>query len=130
MEDDPVEREQPSAAPPLDASLVGTRLEVCWKYFSTETGEPLLIWSPGEVLRVADGTSDKASERCRKMLPAGMVLLKWAEDADRKEKETQSWKVLLPQKFNKQVQYAWRYDPRDVPQVAPEPEARAGGRAA
>jgi len=130
LEDDPVEREQPSVAPPLDASLVGMRLEVCWKYFSTETGEPLLIWSPGEVLRVADGTSDKASERCRTMLPAGMVLLKWAEDADRKEKETQSWKVLLPQKFNKQVQYAWRYDPRDVPRVAPGPEVQARCRAA
>ena len=61
------------------------------------------------------------------MLPAGMVLLKWPEDADRKEKETQSWKVLLPNKFNKQVHYGWRYDPRDVPRVAPlqEPEARA-----
>ena len=64
------------------------------------------------------------------MLPAGMVLLKWAEDADRKEKETQSWKVLLPQKFNKQVQYAWRYDPRDVPRVAPGPEVQARCRAA
>ena len=27
--DDPVEREQPDAAPPLDALLVGKRLEVC-----------------------------------------------------------------------------------------------------
>ena len=27
---------------------------------------------------VADGTSDKASERCKKMLPAGAVLVKWA----------------------------------------------------
>ena len=123
--DDPVEREQPADAPTLDAKLVGTRLEVCWKYYVE--GEPMLIWSPGEVVRVADGTSDMASERCRKMLPAGMVLLKWPEDADRKEKETQSWKVLLPNKFNKQVHYGWRYDPRDVPCLAPrqEPEARA-----
>jgi len=125
LEDDPVEREQPADAPTLDAELVGTRLEVCWKYYVE--GKPMLIWSPGEVVRVADGTSDMASERCRKMLPAGMVLLKWPEDADRKEKETQSWKVLLPNKFNKQVHYGWRYDPRDVPGVAPlqEPEARA-----
>ena len=132
LEDDPVEREQPSAAPPLDASLVGMRLEVCWKYFSTETSEPLLIWSPGEVIKVADGTSDKASEKCRSILPAGMVLLKWPEDTDRKEKETQSWKVLLPQKFNKQVLYGWRYDPRDVPRVAAlqqlEARAREAGR--
>ena len=27
---------------------------------------------------VADGTSDKASERCKKMLPAGAGLVKWA----------------------------------------------------
>ena len=37
-----------------------------------------LIWSPCEVVKVADGTSDKASERCKKMLPAGAGLVKWA----------------------------------------------------
>ena len=87
------------------------RLEICWKYYSTETDEALLIWSPCEVVKVADGTSDKASERCKKMLPAGAVLVKWAEDKDREEKETLGWKVLLPKKFNKQQIYSWRLAP-------------------
>ena len=41
--------------------------------------------------------------------------------------QTQSWKVLLPQKFDKQVFDGWRNDPRDVPRMAPLrlPEARA-----
>ena len=103
------------------------RLEICWKYYSTETDEPLLIWSPCEVVKVADGTSDKASERCKKMLPAGAVLVKWAEDKDREEKETLGWKVLLPKKFNKHTQYGWRYDPRDVPRAAPAPVAPGAG---
>ena len=32
LQEDPVERQQPDAHPPLDDTLVGTRLEVCWKY--------------------------------------------------------------------------------------------------
>ena len=128
-EDDVLEREQPEDPPPLDDSLVGKRLEICWKYYSTETDEPLLIWSPCEVVKVADGTSDKASERCKKMLPAGAVLVKWAEDKDREEKETLGWKVLLPKKFNKHTQYGWRYDPRDVPRAAPAPPVAPGAAA-
>ena len=34
---------------------------------------------------MADGTSDKASEKYKKMLPAGMVLIKWPEDVERGE---------------------------------------------
>ena len=47
--------------------------------------------------------------------------------ATHRKEETQSWKVLLPQKFNKQVFDGWRNDPRDVPRMAPLrlPEARA-----
>ena len=45
----------------------------------------------------------------------------------KEETATQSWKVLLPQKFDKQVFDGWRNDPRDVPRMAPLrlPEARA-----
>ena len=39
------------------------------------------------------------------MLPAGAVLVKWPADADRKEKETMSWDVLIPNKWNKATQY-------------------------
>ena len=126
LEEDGVERQQPAHHPPLDETLVGKRLEVCWKYFQTDDGLPTLIWAPGEVVQVADGTSDKATERCKNMLPAGAVLVKWPEDKDRMEKENLSWHVLIPNKWNKTTQYGWRYDPRDIPRAAPAgaPEAR------
>ena len=130
LQEDPVERQQPDNAPPLDETLVGMRLEICWKYFIEGTGEPQLIWAPGQVDRVADGTSDKASERCKKMLPAGAVLIRWPADADRKEKESMSWQVLLPKKWNKTTQYGWRYDPRDVPRKAPAAAPAAAPEAA
>ena len=124
--DDPVQRKQQKDAPLLDDSLVGKRLEINWRYYHTETRQPLLMWCWGEVVQVADGLSDKASERCRKLLPAGAVLMKWPADPDRKEKESLSWVVLLPSKWNKDGQNAWRFDPRDVPR----PEAvQEGARA-
>ena len=57
---------------------------------------------------------------------AGAVAVS-AVTATGSEKEAQSWKLLLPQKFNKQVFDGRRNDPRDVPRMAPlrQPEARA-----
>ena len=66
----------------------------------------------------------------RKMLPAGAVLLRWPADEDRGEKETLSWKVLIPKKWNKTTQYGWRYDPRDVPRKAPAAAPAAAPEAA
>ena len=61
------------------------------------------------------------------MLPAGAVLVKWPADADRGEKETVQWKVLIPNKFNSQAQNAWRVDPRDLATARP-PVQPEGGR--
>ena len=47
-----------TGAPAFDQALVGKQVEVCWKYFHKETKEPMLIWSPGRVVRVADGLTD------------------------------------------------------------------------
>ena len=55
----------------------------------------------------------------------GRPLQRDTEDDDRGEKETLSWKVLIPKKWNKTTQYGWRYDPRDVARTTPAaaPEA-------
>lgn len=37
---------------PLDNSLVGVGIEVRWRYYHSETGEPVYIWAPGEVVQV------------------------------------------------------------------------------
>ena len=85
LETDAVQRQQPKHPPPLNSSLVGRWLEVNWKYYSQTDGEPVLMWCSAEVVKVADGFSDKASSRCKKPLQAGAVLLKWPEDKDRDE---------------------------------------------
>ena len=51
------------------------------------------------------------------------------KDKDREEKESLSWMVLLPNKWNKDGQNAWRFDPCDLP-LAAVPAAPAAAPAA
>ena len=112
-----------SGAPAFDQALVGKRVEVCWKYFHKDTNEPMLIWSTGRIVRVADGLTDKRSKRAQKVLPAGMVLWAWDADPDFGEAAGEQWLALLPKKWNpgRQLLYGWRYDPREF---AAAPTAR------
>ena len=107
---DSVEASQPLVAPAFDANLVGKRLEVCWPYKGKD-GETVKIWASGRVVRVADGLTDKRSKRARMILPAGALLWAWDADPEYNEKAGEQWLILLPEKWNKQVQYAWRFDP-------------------
>lgn len=50
------------------------------------------------------------SSRCRKILPAGAVRIKWPADAEFDEEETFSWCILKPTNFNKDVHLGWRLD--------------------
>ena len=98
--------------------------QVCWPY--KQNGDTTKIWATGTVKRVADGLSDKRSARCKNFLPAGAILWAWEADADYDEAAGEQWLVLLPSKWNAQVQYAWRYDPCELgasPGAAP---TRAG----
>ena len=54
--------------------------------------------------------------------------MRWAWDADPQfdEKAGEQWLVLLPQKWNKQVHYGWRYDPRER-EAARAERPRLGG---
>ena len=47
------------------------------------------------------------------ILPAGALLWAWEADGDRQEAEGEQWLILLPTKWNRQVLYGWRYDPRE-----------------
>jgi len=107
-----------TGAPAFDQRLVGKQIEVLWKYHNKDTGEPILIWATGRVARVADGLTDKKSKRAKKVLPAGMVLWAWDADPEFGEAAGEAWLHLLPQKWNKQVVYAWRYDPRELSPAA------------
>ena len=110
---DSVEANQPLLAPAFDSKLVGKWLEVCWPYKGKEN-ETVKIWSSGRVVRVADGLTDKRSARARKILPAGALLWAWDADPEYNEKAGEQWLILLPEKWNKQCQYAWRFDPCEL----------------
>ena len=108
---DRVEAVQPPR-PKFDTQLVGKRIEICWPY--KENGETLKIWASGTVKRVADGLTHKRTERCKSILPAGALLWGWDADPRFDEKEGEQWMVLHPDKYNRHVQYAWRFDPCEL----------------
>ena len=60
------------------------------------------------------------------MLPAGAVLWAWEADPEYDEPAGEEWLILLPQNWNKHVQYAWRFDPCELaPQGAAKPPPQA-----
>ena len=89
-------------------------MEIRWKYTQQDGGEPVWIWCSGEVVQVADGVSDKESARHKKLLPAGAVRIKYPEDPEYAESEHYAWQVLHPSKWNRDVQYGWRWDPCEL----------------
>lgn len=113
---DDIEKVQPKTPPPFNQDLVGKRIEVCWKYFDQDSGDPLLIWSSGVIKRVADGLTDRRSSRARAILPGGAVLWAWDQDNDFNEQAGEQWLILLPSKWNpsKACVYGWRFDPCEL----------------
>ena len=102
---------------------MGKRLEVLWKYLLPD-GTSQLIWATGRVMRVADGLTDKRSQRAKNLLPGGAVLWAWDADPEFGEVAGEKWLVLLPHKWNppKAMVYGWRYDPRELSSAAAAPE--------
>ena len=109
---DRVEVAQQKAAPEFNSTLVGKRLEVLWPY--KEGGKTKKIWASGVVKRVADGLTDAKKGAKKKILPAGALLWAWDADPDYEEVAGEQWLILQPKKWNKQVQYAWRFDPCEL----------------
>ena len=81
------------------------------------------IWACGTVKCVADGLSDRASKCAQRVLPAGAVL--WVAAPEYDEPAGEKWLFLLPKRWNKHVQYAWRYAPEEGPQGGSGPPASA-----
>ena len=121
---------QPLQAPPFDVQLVNKRLEVLWKFIDKDTNEPMLIWTTGRVVRVADGLTNKRSSRARKILPGGALLWAWDADPERGELAGEQWLILLPTKWNKQVHYGWRFDPCELSKSVGKSSASSGAKRA
>ena len=113
---DSVQAAQQGEAPAFDTRLVGRWLEVCWPY--RKDGQTVKIWASGKVKRVADGLTDKRSERAKKILPAGALLWAWEADGEFEESAGEQWLVLLPEKWNRHLQYSWRFDPCELERPA------------
>ena len=85
---------------------------MCWPYKAED--KTVKIWASGTVKRVADGLTDKASARAKKILPAGALLWRWEADPEFDEAAGEQWLILLPKKWNKHVHYGWRFDPCEL----------------
>lgn len=59
--------------------------------------------------QVADGEKDKLSQRCKKLLPAGALRIKWPADTDFDEDESFVWSILKPCNFNRDTHLGWRF---------------------
>lgn len=116
--------------PVPDKALVGKMLEVRWRYWHKTTGQPVYMWCEGEVVQVrvlvrpavahssgnthvatqaADGEADRMSARCKKVLPAGALRIKWPADVEYDEEESYTWTMLNPKAFNRDVHLGWRF---------------------
>ena len=72
-------------------------------------------------------------KRFKKILPAGALLCSlWAWEANTEFEEVagQTWLILLPIKYNKQVHYGWRLDPKQISQDRAAAAAAAASPAA
>jgi|EP00966_Prymnesium_polylepis_P020425 hypothetical protein len=113
----------------LDDSLIGTMLEVRWRYYHKETHKPIYIWCTGEVIQVADGGTTKRTARCKNILPLGAVRIKWPADVEFDEDEHFVWSLLKPDNFNRDVHLGWRLDASELlKREAAQQEAQAAKR--
>ncbi|KAL1525764.1 hypothetical protein AB1Y20_020607 [Prymnesium parvum] len=107
-----------------DKALNGKMLEVRWRYRHKTTGEPVYIWCEGEVVQAADGETDKKSQRCRKVLPAGALRIKWPADISFDEDESYAWCRLNPKNFNKDVHLGWRFAGSELKRLEKEEQEK------
>eukprot|EP00966_Prymnesium_polylepis_P253639 5862537-Prymnesium_polylepis.1 len=124
---------QPKKAPSLGENLVGTELEIRWRYWKvvegefTASGRPkkkqVFIWCTATVIQVADGTVRK-SARSEEALPAGAVRLRFAADEDFDERDHYVWSILNPEDWRQEVPLGWRWAPAELErQMASEQES-------
>ena len=115
-----LQRKGVEGAPPFDDSLVGKWLEIRWTYWRKVTEEEkaagekrsrigVPIWCEGEVVQIANGTTDKESARCKNKLAKNAVRIRWPKDDARKEPESFVWSILKPEDWNREVRLGWRY---------------------
>ena len=124
---------QPERPPPCDNSLVGTMLEIRWRYWAPDTDPTTKrkkmavdIWCEGEVVQVANGSTDTEGPRCIKLLEAGAVLIKFKADAAFEEKEQYTWSILRACNWNAEAVLGWRYTAAELCKRSAKKRPRVG----
>ena len=119
---------QPAKPPPLDDSIVGTKFEVCWRYWRPPTDEEkakgekrkrigVKIWCEGEAVLVANGTTTKEnpeSAKAKKLAEAGAVRIKWPADKERKEPESFTWHIFQTALWREDAHLGWRFSESEL----------------
>ena len=141
---DDIAEEQPQDAPPCDVSLIGAEVDIRWRYWAAVTDPKdkrkkmaVDTWCTGEVVQIANGTSDKGTLNkmttekvtCRTLLQAGAVRIKWPADPDHDEPESWTWVILEKRNWNAEVVMGWRFSEdelkkRSAQQAAPKRRRR------
>ena len=127
---DRVAARQPEKPPERNRkSIIGVWLEICWRYWREPTAEErakgekrkkigVKIWCEGEVVAIANGTSDKSAPQSKNVLAKGALRIRWPEDVDRHEKESYSWHMFQDAdwygKTRKEAHLSWRYADREL----------------
>ena len=68
------------------------------------------------VVPFAKENPDRAS--CKKLAQAGAVRIKWPEDLKHDEKESYTWTVLEPHRWDKEQHLGWRYAKPELQKIA------------
>ena len=88
-------------------------------------------WQDSEDLGVWHGEarcrrSHRSPQQKGAVCAAGALLWVWEADPERDEPAGEKWLFLYPKRWNKHVQYAWRYDPCELgPQGCAQPPPAA-----
>ena len=113
--------QQEEEAPACNDSLIGSSLEIRWRYWAPvndPTGKDkrkkrvVDIWCEGEVVKIANGTTDKEDPNratCKKLAQAGAVRVKWPADAEGDDEESFNRCILTKENWNAEAVMGWRF---------------------
>ena len=117
---DSVEEMQPASHPAWDR-LVGTELELLWRYWiHSEDGKKRgeLCWCQGTVVEMSSNAMSLIPAKIRKELGEKpnfrAVRIRWPADPERKEPETFVWSILKPELWAASKHMGWRYAPCEL----------------
>ena len=101
--------------------MIGTELEVCWRYWRPPTDEEKAAGKKRKKLARRSGARARSSRsptprptrrahaRCKNLLQAGALCIRWPADLARKEPETLSWHVFQDVDWNQDAHLGWRF---------------------